>query len=324
MSDVNTKRIDLKLGYTCNNNCLHCVIADRRGKYQDLTTSEVFEWLDESAEKGFNDVVLTGGEVTIRKDILDVITHAYDLGFMVNIQSNGRMFCYKKFCEEVVAAARGRVGFTLALLSNEEQIHNALTRSNSHAQIVKGIRNLIEMGLGVGLNTVVTKLNYRTFPTLAQLAVAMGIKNYNYAFVHCTGNAGLNIDIVLPRKSDVSPYIKQGLQIGIDAGLNPTAEAYPACFLRGGYEHCTSEKFTPFVKLIDQPLVIEDFNTVRKTTEKTKGPMCARCLFNPLCEGPWYQYVDYYGWDEFIPIEEHTEERPVSVARFERGNTAHE
>lgn len=315
MSNGEIKRIDIKLGYMCNNNCLHCVIADRRGKFRDRTTQEVFAWLDESWEKGFNDVVLTGGEVTIRKDFFEVLTYASEIGFQVNIQSNGRMFCSKKFCEQVVEAVRGRVGFTLALLSNEAKIHNALTRSDSHAQIVKGIMNLVGMGLPVNLNTVVTKLNHRTLPSLTRLALAMGIRGYNYAFVHCTGNAGLNIDTVLPRKSEVSPFIKQGLQVGIDAGMNPTVEAYPACFLRGGYEHCTSEKYTPFVKLIDQPMVIDDFNTVRKTTEKVKGPMCLRCLFNPMCEGPWFQYVDYYGWDEFIPIEDSGEERQRAGGR---------
>lgn len=304
MATNTLNRMDLKLGYTCNNNCLHCVVGDRRGQYKDRTTEEVKEILTTSHEE-YNDVVLTGGEVTIRPDILEIIRHAASLNYIINIQSNARMFSYLKFCREVQDAAAGaRIAFTLALLSSEEEIHNALTSSKSYKQVVSGISNLIEMGMEVNTNTVVTKINYRTLPATARLLIAMGINSYQFAFVHVCGNAEKNIDIILPRKSDAAPFIREGLQVGIDNNTRGVVEAFPYCFLRGGYEAYVTEKFTPDkVKLVDKPMVIDDFTTRRITIEKSKGPNCGRCLYYRFCEGPWIQYPAFYGWDEFIPIE---------------------
>lgn len=298
-----TKRIDLKVGYSCNNNCIHCVIADRRGVYKDRDTQSVKDWLSESREKGFNDVVLTGGEFTIRKDSLEIISYAHELDFMINIQTNGRMLSYKKYCNEVIAAAGKKLSFTIAPLSSDEDVHNAITRATSWRQTMTAMSNLIEMNVQVNTNTVVTKFNYETLPALAKMLVSMGVSTYNLAFVHCCGNAEKYIDQVLPRKSVVSPYIKKALDEGISRRVYATVEAYPACFLTGGYEGYTSERLTPPVKLIDQPNIIEDFITMRQQVEKIKGPNCNRCLYFLYCEGPWIQYPNYYGWDEFIPIE---------------------
>lgn len=304
MELITKSRMDLKLGYRCNNNCLHCVVGDRRGQYNDRDTQEVKDILCESRGE-YNDVVLTGGEVTIRKDILEIIKYAADLKYIINIQSNGRMFSYKNFCRETLDAAAGaRLGFTLALLSSDEKIHNTLTQSQSYGQVTRGIANLLEMGQEVNTNTVVTKINLHTLPSTARLLIAMGIHSYQFAFVHVCGNAEKNIDIILPRKSDAAPFIREGLQAGIDSNVRGVVEAFPYCFLRDGYEPYVTEKFIPDkVKLVDKPAVIDDFTTRRVTIEKTKGPNCHRCLYVRFCEGPWIQYPAYYGWDEFIPIE---------------------
>lgn len=297
------RRVDVKVGYSCNNNCMHCVIGDRRGTFADRSTQAVKDILCETREK-FNDVVLTGGEFTIRKDSLEIVKHASDLGFIVNLQSNARAFSSKKYCEEYIhALGTAKGAFTLALLSSTEDLHNALTRANSYLQVIKGLSNLIELGQNVNTNTVITKINYRTLPETAKLLVHMGINSYQFAFVHCCGNAFKYIDRILPRKSDVAPYVKRALQVGIDRGISSAVEAFPMCFLGGGYEACVSERHTPSkIKLVDQPEVIDDFLTRRINIEKKKGPNCHLCLYDRFCEGPWYQYPDYYGWDEFVPF----------------------
>ena len=56
---------------------------------------------------GLADVV--GGEVTLRKDLTELVSYARELGFVtIQIQTNGRMFAYRQNCEELVAAG-GRI-----------------------------------------------------------------------------------------------------------------------------------------------------------------------------------------------------------------------
>ena len=70
------KKVDIKMGYSCNNDCIHCVIQDFKdaciasGRPVDLTTEEYEREMEESREKGCDFIVFTGGEPTMRKDLL--------------------------------------------------------------------------------------------------------------------------------------------------------------------------------------------------------------------------------------------------------------
>ena len=70
---------DLKVGYSCNNRCKHCVIDDSKDKLIerkeniDLTTEECIFLINKAVDLGTKYIVLTGGEVSIRKDFPDLL-----------------------------------------------------------------------------------------------------------------------------------------------------------------------------------------------------------------------------------------------------------
>lgn len=65
--------VDLKVGFTCNNNCIHCVISDKFSE-RDLALSEVQSIINEYiAQYGTIKLTLTGGEITIRHDFMDIM-----------------------------------------------------------------------------------------------------------------------------------------------------------------------------------------------------------------------------------------------------------
>ncbi len=294
-------RLDLKVGYRCNNYCKHCVIGDKRFFIPDRTTQQIKDVL--YAEKDdYQEVVLTGGEFTVRNDCMEILEYAAGLGYNILIQTNARRFAYSKFCDEFLAAGKGRIQtVTAALLSANEYCHNYLTGANSYRQTVKGIYNLTKRKQSVSINTVVTKTNFRTFPDLATLLVRLGVDVFQYAFVHVLGSADKNILSVLPKKSLCVPYIKKGIDIGRKAGVQVFVEAVPFCFMQG-YEKHVSENYIPHVKLNDVTNVVNDFEYIRKNFEKEKAPKCKKCLYYNICEGPWLQYPRTYGWSEFEPV----------------------
>ena len=77
-------------------------------------------------------------------------------------------------------------------------------------------------------------------------------------------------------------------------------EAIPYCFMQG-YEDCVAEEVIPKTRIFDAEQVIEDFGDYRKTQGKAKAPRCRKCFFFRKCEGPWKEYPELFGWDEFIP-----------------------
>ncbi len=297
------KKLDLKVGYTCNNNCRFCVVADKR-KFGDLTTEELKKQMEEG-RKTCEDIVFTGGEATIRKDIIELVRYAKKLKFdVIQIQTNGRMFCSKKFCEKIIKA--GANEFSPALHGHIAELHDYLTRAKgSFKQTVKGIKNLKSLKQRVITNTVVTKPNYRYLPKIASLLVSLKVDQFQFAFVHPMGNAWENFDNIVPWISLAAPYIKKGLDIGVLTGVKCMAEAMPFCLMQG-YEKFVSENYMPETEIREkigkEIRVTRDFTIVRKKAGKIKFEKCKDCKYYKVCEGPWEEYPKKRGNKEFTPV----------------------
>jgi radical SAM protein with 4Fe4S-binding SPASM domain len=116
------------------------------------------------------------------------------------------------------------------------------------------------------------------------------------------GNAWKSFDSIVPRVSLAAPYIHKGLQIGMDAGKEAMAEAMPFCQMNG-YEKNISEKFIPETQIRGAKHQNTDsFTTQRKNEGKAKFPQCKSCRYGSICEGPWREYPEKLGSDEFRPI----------------------
>ncbi|MCK4521729.1 MAG: radical SAM protein [Nanoarchaeota archaeon] len=293
------KRVDIKTGFICNNNCRFCAQAHK--KYLgNRTTQEIKKDL-EKARKTCIDVVFTGGEPTIRSDILELISYAKQLKFRtIQIQTNGRMFSYLKYCKDIIKA--GANDFAPALHGYCSRQHDFLTRNKgSFEQTVKGIKNLKKLGQTINMNTVVVKQNYKNLPEIARLLVKLKVDQFQFAFVHPIGNAYKYYDEIIPRMGLAVPYIKKGLQIGIDANISVMAEAIPYCMMKG-YEKYVSENFIPETKIIEPKMTIEDYKKSRMKEGKTKFLQCKQCKYDKICEGPWKEYPEKKGNKEFKPV----------------------
>ena len=293
-------RVDIKVGFTCNNNCRFCVVADMR-HIGDQTTEKIKRDLELGRTNGAIEVVLTGGEPTIRPDIFEIVSHARNLGFrFIQIQTNGRMFYYKKFCEEIIKS--GANVFSPALHGHKPEIHDYLTRSpGSFNQTVTGIKNLRELDQTLSTNSVITKQNYKFLPELARLFVDLKVDGFQFAFPHAVGNAYRNFDEIVPLKSAIMEYVRRALDIAIDSGVRVMVEAYPFCFMKN-YEKYCSEFYIPPTEVRYPDSVTPDFERERKTKYKSKGPQCRECKYFSICEGPWREYPQIIGWDEFKPV----------------------
>lgn len=293
-------RLDLKCGFSCNNNCRFCVQADSKifgnRKFEELV-NDMGE-----ARPVCDSIVLTGGEVTIREDFFELLKEARKMGYLsVQVQTNGRMFSSPEFCRKAIAA--GATEFSPALHGWCGDQHDFLTRAKgSFSQTVAGIRNLLRMGQRVMTNTVVVKPNYRDIPRIAALLVELGVPQFQFAFVHPTGNAMKNFDSMVPRIEIAAPYMIEGLRIGDAAGRTVMAEAVPMCLMKG-YEGFCSEHAIPDTRIRGHKRQdTDDFTNERRIYGKSKFAQCRRCVHDSVCEGPWKEYPERYGDLEFVPV----------------------
>ena len=297
------RRIDIKVGFQCNNHCKFCMLGNKREKYPDKTTEEIKKILEGSKERA-EGVVFTGGEPTFRpKELLIWVEHAKMLGYKsIQIQTNGRMFNYLDYCKALIEA--GVTEFGPALHASTSKIHDYLTMApGSWRQTTHGIKNLKSLGQYVLTNTVVTKLNYKDLPNLARLFVKLKVDQFQFAFMHINqiiANDPKLIEEIVPRKSEVIPYVKKGLQIGINAGLRVMTEAIPYCFMEG-YEEYIAERVIPESDVFDADFQVKDYNKYRKAKGKSLGHNCVECKYYKICEGPWKEYPQIFGWGQFKP-----------------------
>lgn len=294
------KRVDIKTGFLCNNNCLFCVQADNKLKgnrsFEDIKSD-----LEDSKDR-CDGVVFTGGEVTIRDDFFDLVKLAKNLGYKrIQIQTNGRMFSSIEFCKKTIEA--GATEFSPALHGYCREQHDYLTKANgAFNQVVKGIMNLKSLGMKIITNTVVVKSNYVDIPKIAQLLVKLNVDQFQFAFVHPIGNAYDNFEAIVPRVSLVAPYIHKALKMGYNAGKIVMAEAMPYCTMIG-YEQFISEQFIPETEIRGaKHQNTESYTNQRIVYGKSKFKQCIECIKNDICEGPWKEYPEKYGNEEFQPI----------------------
>ncbi len=301
-----SKRVDVKLGFSCNNNCIFCVQGNKRSEFADKSNAEIRKILDES-RKNHDSIVFTGGEVTIRKDLPELIAYARDIGFKkIQMQTNGRMLAYDSFCQKLIES--GANDFGLALHGPTAKIHDELTEAKgSFDQTTRAIKNLVAMKQSVGTNSVITKPGYVHFPDLADLLIELGVGQYQFSFIHISKiikDDPVLVDKIVPRKSEVMLYIKKGLQKGINAGVGVMTEAIPLCFMEGYEKYIAELGKIPDGAVYDADFSIENYQDYRKNEGKTKGEDCKKCKYFQICEGPWREYPEIFGWSEFIPVME--------------------
>ena len=297
------RRIDIKLGYQCNNFCRFCIAAPKRNKAPDKSAKEVKTIL-EKARNRCNNIIFMGGEPTIQKNLIDYIKYAKALNYQeIHIASNGRMLSLKDYCKKLSEA--GANVFTISVHGSSAKIHDYLTRAkDSWNQSIKGIKNLKKLNRYVQTNTVIVKQNYKDLPALAKKLTALCVDKYQFAFMHISPiiqEKPKSIKEMVPRYFQVENYVKKGLQIGISSDIQTTTEAIPYCFMKG-YEDCISEKTTPDTDIYDLGTIQKNFKKIRKETAKARGPNCKKCKYYAVCEGPWKDYPEIFGWDEFKPI----------------------
>lgn len=89
----NRKRI--KVGKSCNNNCLVCQDFNIKAD-NDKTYDEIINELDKLKSDGIKEIIFPCN-FDIRKDFIKILKYAKNLGFKIILETNGRIFSIKAY-----------------------------------------------------------------------------------------------------------------------------------------------------------------------------------------------------------------------------------
>ena len=168
----------------CNQKCLHCYAANQPlGAVKELDTDQWLAVIQKCRAAGIPQLTFTGGEPTMRNDLVSLV-HAAQW-FVTRLNTNGRMLT-SALCRELADASLDSVQVTL--YSADEAIHNTLVGAPGYADTISGIRNAVEAGLNVSINTPLCSLNQDYTATLA-LANSLGVRYATCSGLIPTGGA---------------------------------------------------------------------------------------------------------------------------------------
>lgn len=148
-------RMDLALTYRCNVNCNHCY--NQKREKEELDTSRWKTVLKTIWDLGIPHVIFTGGEATLREDLVELVAYAETLGMVTGLLTNGVKLSDRGYLNDLIEAGLDHVQITLE--SSDPAIHNGMTGAESFENTVEAIRNCVEAGIHTITNTTITKLN---------------------------------------------------------------------------------------------------------------------------------------------------------------------
>ena len=175
--DLMVSAMEQNGGWHCNQKCLHCYAAGQpMGETPELSTEQWKTALALLRKANIPQVTFTGGEPTLRSDLVELVQAA--AWFVTRLNTNGRLLT-PELCAGLYEASLDSVQVTL--YSAEGNIHNQLVGTNGFNDTVQGIRHAVEAGLIVSVNTPLCSLNTHYAETL-RFAHSLGVR-----YATCSG-----------------------------------------------------------------------------------------------------------------------------------------
>ena len=161
----------------CNQKCLHCYAAGQPlSDTPELTTAQWKEILAKLRAANVPQVTFTGGEPTLRADLVELVDAAQ--WFVTRLNTNGRLLT-PELCRRLYDASLDSVQVTL--YSHDPAIHNALVGAEGFDDTVTGIKNAVAAGLSVSVNTPLCSLN-TDYAATVRFVHELGVR-----YVTCSG-----------------------------------------------------------------------------------------------------------------------------------------
>ena len=176
--------VQLELTNGCNNKCIHCYNYLRylRGEEEllmdlNLPIAHFSNILQQLAGLEVRVVILTGGEPFLRRDLLfPLARQAKQANMTVGINTNGTLVSEQDAAELMTIG----VDFVLvSLMSSHPQVHNRIAQADNFEATIRGIKLLVEAGLNVSVNMVVSKINLDDVQETSQLVKKLGVRGFS-------------------------------------------------------------------------------------------------------------------------------------------------
>ena len=172
----------------CNLKCIHCRAgASDRLDPNELSYSEGRKLIEGIREQGTPILIMTGGEPLMRKDFFPLADHAVKTGLRAVLATNGALVT-REIAEELAKVGIPRASVSLdGPTANDHDAFRGVP--GAFESSLKGIEMLNSAGVGVQINTTLTRRNRLQLPEMLKLAEKLGAAAFHVFLLVPTGRA---------------------------------------------------------------------------------------------------------------------------------------
>jgi MoaA/NifB/PqqE/SkfB family radical SAM enzyme len=176
------------LNTVCQHDCVMCYWSDAQ---QGLSTADVKQVLDALAGAGCLFLTLSGGEIFLREDILEILDHATDRGFVVTVKTNGTLLTEDQVR---IMAGMGIYEVHISLHAATAKVQDKVTRTpGSFDKAVRSIEWCVRAGIKTNIMCVLLHGHLDEWAKVQELAERMGVDEVvatPFMFAGTDGDAG--------------------------------------------------------------------------------------------------------------------------------------
>lgn len=191
-----------ELTHRCPLQCPYCsnpVELERSGA--ELSTAEWKKVLSELAEIGVLQIHFSGGEPTARKDLVELVQHASDVGLYSNLITSAVLLTRDRLAALTDA---GLCHVQISFQGNEPVMADRVAGfKNAHAKKIEVARWTRELDLPLTVNAVMHRQNLHQLKDIIDMAVALDADRLEVANVQYYGWALKNRAALMPTMAQI-------------------------------------------------------------------------------------------------------------------------
>jgi pyrroloquinoline quinone biosynthesis protein E len=191
-----------ELTYACPLHCPYCSNPLNLADYSDeLATEEWQRVLAEARSLGVLQLHLSGGEPLQRRDLVELVGSARDLGFYTNLITSA-LGLSRRRAEELKAAGLDHV--QISIQADEQALSDRIAGTPSYEKKIAAARMVKELDWPLTMNVVVHRYNIDRMGPILDLAEELGADRIELANTQYYGWAWRNRAALLPSRDQLS------------------------------------------------------------------------------------------------------------------------
>ncbi len=275
----------VQLTRACNQLCRFC---SNPPTGLELELADACRHVDDLRARGYDGVILTGGEPTLVAWLPEAVRYAAEHGIAPRVITNGQRLAEGPLLDALVAAGLRHVH--CSLYSADHAVHDALTRAaGSHARVVRAIERMGERGLAVDVNCVIHRYNAGALDAFARFVAERFpfVRHLVFNNLDARMNRVAENPDTVPRLADLEVSLARALRFLEARGLTFRVERVPLCYMAEWAHRSTETRKLVkdeerIVHFLDQKGMVRQR---RAAFVHGKADACRDCTLDPICAG---------------------------------------